>query len=136
MSRLGALMAAAICAGAAAPALAATPPYVTVRFDLLSPAGTRCQVPGTAPASGGDLLGRPYLRGLPVDRAVICTAADGRGFGLNTLRDPRDPLAGRVDVIIVDRAGKAVPMVMVQADSQDDPLPIRGNATSLAPAVR
>lgn len=136
MNRMGGMIVAALCAVAAAPALAATPPYVTVRFDLLSPAGTRCQMPGTAPAAGGDLLGRPYLRGLPVDRAVVCTAADGRNFGLNTLRDPRDPLAGQVDVIVVDRAGKAVPMLMVQADSQDEPLPVRGNATSLAPAAR
>lgn len=136
MNRMGGMIVAALCAVAAAPALAATPPYVTVRFDLLSPAGTRCQMPGAAPAAGGDLLGRPYLRGLPVDRAVVCTAADGRSFGLNTLRDPRDPLAGQVDVIVVDRAGKAVPMLMVQADSQDEPLPVRGNATSLAPAAR
>lgn len=136
MNRMGGMIVTALCAVAAAPALAATPPYVTVRFDLLSPAGTRCQMPSASPAAGGDLLGRPYLRGLPVDRAVVCTAADGRGFGLNTLRDPRDPLAGQVDVIVVDRAGKAVPMLMVQADSQDEPLPVRGNATSLAPAAR
>lgn len=136
MNRIAGLIVAAVCVGAAAPALAATPPYVTVRFDLLSPTGTRCQMLGEAPATEGDLLGRPYLRGLPVDRAVACTAADGRSFGLNTLRDPRDPLAGRVDVIVVDRAGKAVPMLMVQADSQDEPLPVSGNATSLAPAAR
>lgn len=121
---------------AAGTAAAEAPPYVTVRFDLLSPVGTRCQLAGDAPARGSDFLGHPYLRGLPVDRAVLCTAADGRGFGLNTLRDPRDPLALTVDVIVVDRPGKAVPLLMVQADTQDDPLPIRGNATALAPAAR
>lgn len=111
-----------------------TPPFVTVRFDLLSPLGTACQAQGIPP--GSDLLGRPYLRGLPPGHAVSCTAADGRAFGVNTLRDPRDPLAQRVEVIVVDRPGRAVPMVMVQANSQDDPLPVRGNATSLAAKAR
>ena len=115
---------------------AGTPPYATVRFDLLSPSGGRCQAAGFAPETRRDLIGRPYLSGLPVDRAVFCTAADGRSFGVNTLRDPRDPLALRVDVIIVDRPGRAVPLLMVQANTQEYPLPVRGNATSLAQVAR
>ena len=123
-----------LAAPAEAGVTADTPPFVTVRFDLLSPAGTACQAEGLA--SGADLLGRPYLRGLAPGHAVSCAAADGRAFGLNTFVDPRDPLAQRVEVIVVDRPGRAVPMLMVQANSQDDPLPVRGNATSLAATAR
>lgn len=109
-------------------------PYVTIRFDLLSPQGTSCQTQGTA--AGSDLLGRPYMRGLSVGSTVLCTAADGRRFGVGVIRDPRDPLAVAVDVIVADRPGKSAPMMMVQANSQIDPLPVRGNASALAQAVR
>lgn len=115
--------------------LADSSPDVTVRFDLLSPAGGHCQVGGQA-AAKGDLLGRPYLRGLAAGTAVQCTTADGRSYAITTLRDPRDPLAVEVDMIVADRRGSAVPMLMVQANSQKTPLPVRGNASALTQAVR
>lgn len=109
------------------------PPFVTVRFDLLSPAGAACHAAGVA---GTDLFGRPFLRNLAPGADVACTTADGRGYRVAAIRDPRDLLALRVDVIIADRTGKPAPMVMVQADTQHDPLPVFGNATALAAAAR
>ena len=111
-----------------------TPPYVTLRFDLASATEVSCRADGAW--EGSDMFGRPYLRNLAPGAAVSCTTADGRSYGVNTIRDPRDPLALRVEMILADRPGKPVPMVMVQANTQDMPLPVFGNATALARAVR
>lgn len=110
-------------------------PQVTLRFDILSPSGVACSVPGHD-GRGRDLMGKPHLLGVSAGAQATCTAADGRSYVVNVPRDPRDPLAVALDVIVLDRAGRPAPLLLVQANSQQDPLPLRGSVTALAPAVR
>lgn len=113
---------------ASAGGAAAAGAFYTLRFDLFSAPGVQCGSAG-ALRVGRDIVGRPIIvtRGGPVS----CRTADGRSYDVRTPVDPRDPLARGVDVIVVDRPGRAVPMLMVQADGQKEPTVVRNDAAAL-----